>query len=113
SARGPACGRYGPMTTADEGDPAGTKVVRDWFQALDATPSWRESFARQPFAAPGAAALVAPLLTWDVLHRVLVAPPPVDVLTVKAGELVKVMAPRGRQDVERLFQSGVSTVVRA
>lgn len=88
-------------------------MVTDWFRALDATPSWRESFARRPFAAPGAAALVAPLLTWDVLHRVLVAPPPVDVLTVKAGELVRVTAPRGRRDVERLFQSGVSTVVRA
>jgi 50S ribosomal protein L16 3-hydroxylase len=101
------------MATADEGDPSATTVVTAWFAALDATPSWRASFGREPFAAPGGAALVAPLLTWEVLHRVLLAPPPVDVLTVRAGELVRGPAPRGRHDVERLFGSGVSTVVRA
>jgi hypothetical protein len=107
------------MARPDEADQAieaarsAPAVVTAWFDQLDATPSWRESFGRQPFAAPGGAALVTPLLTWDVLHQVLGAPPPIDLMTVRAGELVACAIPRGRHDVETLFRAGVSTVVRS
>ena len=107
------------MAKADESDHgseasrSAQTAVTAWFDVLDSTPPWRESFGRQPFAAPGGAQLVTPLLTWHVLHRVLGAPPPVDLMTVRAGELVACATPRGRHDVETLFRSGVSTVVRA
>src|SRR4051794_38770164 len=69
-------------------------------------------FQRQPYARPGAARCAVPSFGWDTLERVLRSETPLDLLTVKAGELIPAPPPRCRADVQRLMRAGVSTVVR-
>jgi len=91
----------------------GATATATWLGRLEASGFWRDHFGRQPFASAGGGEEVMPLFTWDTLDRVLAAPPPIDLMTVRAGQLVACGAPRGRRDVEALFRSGVSTVVRS
>jgi len=91
----------------------GARATAAWLSRLEAAGFWREHFGRQPFASAGGGEEVMPLLTWDTLDRVLAAPPPIDLMTVRAGQLVDCGQPRGRSEVEVLFRSGVSTVVRS
>jgi 50S ribosomal protein L16 3-hydroxylase len=89
-------------------------TVGDWFGRVEQTSFWQGAFAKQqPFSLPGHAGAMVALLDWDVLERVLAAPPPIDLMTVRGGELIGCPAPRAKDDVATLFRSGVSTVVRA
>jgi 50S ribosomal protein L16 3-hydroxylase len=83
-----------------------------WFDAFDLGFFSGAHFGKAPFAQPSAAARVTPLLTWDVLGRILAAAPPSNVLTVAAGRLVDVDAPRSREELDALMKKGVSAVVR-
>lgn len=85
----------------------------DWLVPDELQRFLDESFARSPYAAPGAAKPEVPLLTWETLDRVLASEQPVDVMTVSGGRLVSAPVPRGERDVQRLMRLGVSTVVRA
>jgi len=92
---------------------AGATATAAWLSRLEAAGFWRDHFRRQPFASAGSAGDLIPLLSWDTLERVLAAPPPIDLMTVRGGQLVACGPPRSRRDVETLFSSGVSTVVRS
>jgi 50S ribosomal protein L16 3-hydroxylase len=91
-------------------------MIADWFAPLD-LPAFRAAHLepRQPHARPAGASAAVGLLGWEIFDRVLSSALPVDVLTVAAGQLVDVPAPRSAADVRRLMRagSGVSTVVRA
>src|SRR4051794_36749425 len=91
-------------------------MIADWFAPLD-LPGFRAAHLepRQPHAQPGGAASAVGLLGWETFDRVLSSPHPVDIMTVAAGQLVEVPAPRSAADVRRLMRAGagVSTVVRA
>jgi ribosomal protein L16 Arg81 hydroxylase len=92
---------------------AGAAATSRWLGRLEAAGFWRDHFRRQPFASAGGGEEIVPLVTWDTLDRVLAAPGPIDLMTVRAGQLVACEPPRGRQDAQSLFRSGVSTVVRS
>ncbi|HEX2659500.1 MAG TPA: cupin domain-containing protein [Polyangia bacterium] len=90
------------------------RVVSEWFVRLQDIAFWSQSFASgQPFSMAGHAQAMIPLLGWDVLERVLGSPDPIDLMTVRQGQLIDCASPRARGDVEALFRRGVSTVVRA
>jgi hypothetical protein len=90
------------------------RLVADWFTRVAATSFWGNSFAaRQPVSFAGQATTLLPLLDWEVFDRVLAAPPPIDVMTVRSGRLVEGPAPRSKTELQNLSRAGVSTVVRA
>jgi len=92
---------------------AGATATSSWLGRLEAAGFWRDHFRRQPFASAGGGEGIASLVAWDMLDRVLAAPPPIDLMTVRGGQLVACEPPRGQRDVQALFRSGVSTVVRS
>jgi 50S ribosomal protein L16 3-hydroxylase len=87
----------------------------DWLAPDEPRIFLETTFNRAPYARPGAAQQDVPLLGWETLDRVLAAEGPIDVLTVSAGRLVEVPAPRSAEEVRRLMRlsPGISTVVRA
>jgi 50S ribosomal protein L16 3-hydroxylase len=66
-----------------------------------------------PQARPGAAKSVVPLLTWETLGRVLGTEGTIDLVTVKAGQLVDAPPPRSLAEARRLMTAGTSVVIRA
>jgi 50S ribosomal protein L16 3-hydroxylase len=92
------------------GMPPLSKLSR-WFEAFDLSAS-QMSFGTAPYAQASTAQRLIPLLTWDVLVRVLGTSPSSDVLTVTAGRLIEAPTPRSQREVEALMTAGVSVVVR-
>ncbi|MDB4968988.1 MAG: Cupin 4 [Myxococcales bacterium] len=91
-------------------------MFADWLKPVEVSTFIEAQLERQPYARPGAATGSVPLFGWETFDRVLASTAaPVDVLTVAAGRLVDVPAPRSAADVQRLMRvgTGVSTVVRA
>jgi 50S ribosomal protein L16 3-hydroxylase len=68
---------------------------------------------KMPCARPAAAMDALPLGTWQTVEAVLGSDLQLDVLTVAAGETVRVRQPRSRADLTRLMETGVSVVVRS
>lgn len=76
----------------------------DWFM--------RAQFQTAPFARPGAAHNARQALDWTTVDRILRSDQPLDVMTVRAGQLHQVPVPRSLQDARALMQAGISVVVR-
>jgi len=77
----------------------------DWFAA--------QQLEKAPRARPFAALDALPPLDWDTVDRVLSSTRPLDVLTVVAGQEIRIARPRARGDVAQLMASGLGVVVRA
>jgi hypothetical protein len=88
-------------------------MIDEWTTAEERDAFLASSFRRQPYAQAGRAARTTARLDWATLDRVLASPLSPDVLTVAAGRLADVPAPRSADDVRRLMARGISTVVRA
>jgi 50S ribosomal protein L16 3-hydroxylase len=87
-------------------------MIDEWSSPSERAAFLASSFGRQPYAQPGAARASIPLLRWTTLDRVLRSPLACDAITVAAGHLVDVPAPRSSADVRALMARGISTVVR-
>jgi 50S ribosomal protein L16 3-hydroxylase len=83
-----------------------------WLDAFELNVFSRDYFRKVPYAQPSAVRRLVPLLTMDVLGRILGAAPSSNVLTVAAGRLVEASVPRCRSEIEALMKEGVSVVVR-
>ena len=88
-------------------------MLPEWLAPDDVRWFTEHHLPRTPYARPGAAADVLPLFTLQTIDGVLGSEQPVDVLTVRAGQLIRGTVPRCRADVAELMRSGVSVVVRA
>jgi 50S ribosomal protein L16 3-hydroxylase len=88
-------------------------MLAEWLAPLDVATFLRTHLQRQPYARPGTAAAAVALFGWPVLEKVLRSPFALDLLTVKAGQLVAVERPGSLDDVRALMRLGVSVVVRA
>jgi hypothetical protein len=88
-------------------------MLAEWLAPNDLAWFTSTHLERTPCARPGAAAGALPLFGWDTVDRILKSDHPLDLMTVSGGQLVDVPAPRSRDEVGRLMQSGVSVVVRA
>jgi 50S ribosomal protein L16 3-hydroxylase len=80
---------------------------------MDCSSFVRQHLGKLPHAGAGTASCSISALQWQTLDRVLVSHRPLDILTVSAGEMVKVPQPRNLHDVRDLMRRGVSTVIRA
>jgi 50S ribosomal protein L16 3-hydroxylase len=87
-------------------------MLTEWLAPEDLDWFMRTHFQTAPFARAGAARGAVPLLDWQTLDRVLGDDQPLDVLTVRAGQLQEVPLPRSLDDARALLRAGVSVVVR-
>ena len=87
-------------------------MISDWLPLSERPAFLDKSFGRSPYARAGAAQTAVPLLDWATLDRVLRSPLSPDVLTVAAGQLWEVPAPRCSGEVRALMARGISTVIR-
>jgi ribosomal protein L16 Arg81 hydroxylase len=83
-----------------------------WLAPLDLSMFLETHLQKQPFASAGAAKGAVSLFGWDTLDRVLRSEAPLDVLTVRSGQLVDAPPPRSVDDARALMRFGVSVVVR-
>ena len=88
-------------------------MLADWLAPHNVRWFTERHFQTLPYARPGAAAGAVELLSRDTLDRVLGSDRPVDVLTVRRGEMMEVDAPRSADAVTKLMQKGISVVIRA
>jgi hypothetical protein len=88
-------------------------VLDQWLGPTLLPTFWDECLYKQPYAGAGTAWAAVPLLSWDVVDRVLRSDLAPDVLSVAGGRLVDVPRPQTTADAQRLMRRGVSTVVRA
>lgn len=91
---------------------ANSRMIPEWLTLSDRRSFLNDSFGRWPYARAGAARMAVPLFSWATLDRVLGSSTPADVLTVAAGRLYELPAPRSSGDVRMLMARGISTVVR-
>src|SRR5690348_3041627 len=87
-------------------------MIPAWSTSAERRAFLKGSFGCRPYAQAGAARLTTSLLDWATLDRVLAFPLASDVLTVAAGRLADVPAPRTSEDVRTLMRRGISTVIR-
>ena len=87
-------------------------MLTKWLAPEDLEWFMRTHFQTAPFARPGAARGAIPVLDWQTLDRVLRSDQPLDVMTVRAGQLQEVAIPRCLEDARALMHAGVSVVVR-
>jgi 50S ribosomal protein L16 3-hydroxylase len=87
-------------------------MIPAWSTSAERRAFLEGSFGRRPYAQAGAARLTISLLDWPTLDRVLAFSLAPDVLTVAAGRLADVPAPRTSEDVRTLMTRGISTVIR-
>ena len=75
--------------------------------------AFRERHLRkEPLARACTATSALPLLTWDVLERVLAAKVPADVLVVAKGALVDRKVPKSLDELDALLAAGVGLCLR-
>jgi hypothetical protein len=94
-------------------DTRGAVVIADWCSPSERLAFLAASFGRAPYAHAGGARAATPLGGWTTLDRVLASRRPPDLLTVAAGGLADVPAPRSSWQVRALMARGISTVIRA
>jgi ribosomal protein L16 Arg81 hydroxylase len=88
-------------------------MLTEWLAPQDLGWFMRTQFQAAPLARPGAARCAVPLLDWQTLDRVLRSDQPLDVMTVRAGQLQEVPIPRSLDETRALMRAGVSVVVRS
>jgi 50S ribosomal protein L16 3-hydroxylase len=88
-------------------------MVAGWLDPVDRDDFVANHLGKRPYARPGAATSVVPLLAWETFDRVLASERALDVLTVARGRLVKSPCPTSLAEVRSLMRHGVSVVVRA
>lgn len=87
-------------------------MLTEWLAPEDLAWFLEAHFQTAPFARPGAARGAVPLLDWQTVDRVLRSDHPLDVMTVRAGQLQQVPIPRSLIEARTLMRAGVSVVVR-
>ena len=87
-------------------------MLTEWLAPEDLDWFMRTHFQSTPVARPGAARGAVPVLDWSTLDRVLGSDQPLDVMTVRAGQLQEVAIPRSLDEARALMRAGVSVVVR-
>src|SRR5688572_24553098 len=91
-------------------------MLADWLsrgpEAMDLGRFTQRHFGHAPFAAPGAARSVVPLLGWNTLGRVLATAAPEDVLVVARGRLLAQPPPRNLLEARAVLATGAGLVVR-
>ena len=88
-------------------------MLTEWLAPDDLDWFMRAQFQTAPFARPGAARGAIPLLDWGTLDLVLRSDQPMDLMTVRAGQLQEVPIPRSLEEARALMRAGVSVVVRS
>lgn len=89
-----------------------TGTLAHWLSPMDVDTFVKTHLNNQPYARPGAANAAVPLLQWDTFVNVLRSKLPLNVLTVKVGQMIDAPRPRSLAAVNALMQHGVSVVVR-
>ncbi len=87
-------------------------MLTEWLAPDDLDWFLRAHFQAAPFARPAAAKSAVPALDWVTVDRVLRSDRPLDVMTVRAGQLFQVPTPRSAGEARALMQAGISVVVR-
>ena len=87
-------------------------MLSEWLAPDDLSWFMREQFQTAPFARPGAASRALGALDWTTVDRILRSDKPLDVMTVRAGQLYPVPVPRSLEAARALMQAGISVVVR-
>jgi 50S ribosomal protein L16 3-hydroxylase len=87
-------------------------MLTEWLAPDDLSSFLAAHFHAAPFARPGAAASAIAALDWSTLDRVLHSEQPLDIMTVRAGELHRVPLPHSLADARALMRAGISVVVR-
>jgi 50S ribosomal protein L16 3-hydroxylase len=87
-------------------------VLDAWLAPLAVPAFLRTHLQRAPFASAGTAVGAQRLLRWETFDDLLAAPGAIDLLTVRAGQLVDAPVPGSLADVRALLAAGVSVVVR-
>ncbi len=87
-------------------------MLTDWLAPDDLGWFMRTHFQASPMARPGAAKIAVPALDWNTVDRILRSDRPLDVMTVRAGQLFAVPTPRSLDQARALLGTGISVVVR-
>lgn len=87
-------------------------MLTEWLAPDDLGWFMRSHFRTAPCARPGSAGAAVRVLDWPALDRVLRSDQPLDMMTVRAGQLQAVPVPRSLDDARSLMRAGVSVVVR-
>jgi 50S ribosomal protein L16 3-hydroxylase len=87
-------------------------MLTEWLAPQDLGWFMRTHFQMTPFARPEAARGAVEVLDWQTLDRILRSERPLDVMTVRAGQLQSGAIPRSLDDARALMHAGVSVVVR-
>jgi 50S ribosomal protein L16 3-hydroxylase len=87
-------------------------MLTEWLAPKDLGWFMRTHFQTTPFARPEAARGAVQVLDWQTLDRILRSDRPLDVMTVRAGQLQEVAIPPSLEDARALMRAGVSVVVR-
>ena len=88
-------------------------MLPEWL-APDELPGFMsDHFQLAPFARAGAAKSALGALDWATVDRVLRSDEPLDVMTVRSGQLFDVPLPRSLDAARVLMKAGISVVVRA
>jgi ribosomal protein L16 Arg81 hydroxylase len=83
-----------------------------WLEELAPAVFLSEIYLRKPYSAAQVATPYVPLLTWQILWRVLPRCDAADVLVVRDARLSRGPEPRTREEGEQLFAAGHSLVLR-
>lgn len=87
-------------------------MLTEWLAPDDLGWFLRAQFQTAPFARPGAARNAVAALDWTTVDRILRSDKPLDVMTVRGGQLFEVPVPRSLDGARALMQAGISVVVR-
>jgi 50S ribosomal protein L16 3-hydroxylase len=87
-------------------------MLTEWLAPDDLAWFLTAQFHRAPFARPAAAAGALAALDWATLDGILRSGEPLDIMTVRGGELHPVPLPRSLDDARSLMRAGISVVVR-
>ncbi|HVT06203.1 MAG TPA: cupin domain-containing protein [Polyangia bacterium] len=87
-------------------------MLSEWLAPDDVRSFLATHFHSAPFARPAAAAGALAALEWSTLDRILRSEQPLDIMTVRAGELQPVPPPRSLDEARALMRAGISVVVR-
>jgi 50S ribosomal protein L16 3-hydroxylase len=99
------------VTAAPMCDPLAT-VLADWLAPDDLAWFLGAHFQIAPFARPGTAETALAALDWSTIDRLLRSDKPLDLLTVRGGQLSDVPPPRSGTEARALMRAGISVVVR-
>ncbi len=87
-------------------------MLTEWLAPDDLASFMRTQFQTAPLARPSAARNAVAALNWETVDRVLRSQRPLDIMTVRSGQLQNVPPPRTLADARALMNAGISVVVR-